>query len=350
MNPRSDAAEAALQVTRPVGTTRSTILWVLFFLGSFALGYPTLNRYDPRILGLDQGAYYQMVVGHPSGDDNPFYFRVLVPYTAKPFYWLAQRHIGTWNPVWFGMLAANSLFCATFLLLLLHAGQRALGDLRLSLLACMLVLVNYATADLWLSGYVDTSEACLLMAVAALLLADTWWPLPLIGIAGGLAKQSFLPFATVFAVSWWFSLPKSGRSGRRLAWVMGMSGAAFLTLVLAHWAISGVILWPWQMASAWWGGQNILVNARELLKDYRLWYAFVWLLPLGVWHLRRLPKPWVRASIVTGSLAIGFAFYTDMAGNLNRPLFNIIAPIFSLSAASLICTDDAWKLRRHSRG
>ena len=36
--------------------------------------------------------------------------RVLVPYVAKPFYWLAKGRVGSWDPVMFGLLISDSFF------------------------------------------------------------------------------------------------------------------------------------------------------------------------------------------------------------------------------------------------
>jgi hypothetical protein len=36
-----------------LGAGRALVLWFLFFLISFGLGYPTLNRYGARELGPD---------------------------------------------------------------------------------------------------------------------------------------------------------------------------------------------------------------------------------------------------------------------------------------------------------
>ena len=96
-----------------LGGARSVILWLLFFLILFGLGYPTLNRYDPRELGPDQGVYYNMVLHQAAADDIPFCFRLLVPEVARPFYLLAKGRIRSWNPVRFALLVSNCLFGAT---------------------------------------------------------------------------------------------------------------------------------------------------------------------------------------------------------------------------------------------
>jgi hypothetical protein len=67
--------------------TEQTILWVLFVLICFGLGYPTLNRYDPRTVGgtSDSSAYYELVTRGPAAVEGKMRFRLLVPYVARPF-------------------------------------------------------------------------------------------------------------------------------------------------------------------------------------------------------------------------------------------------------------------------
>jgi hypothetical protein len=319
-----------------LGAGRLAMLWLLFFTFAFALGYPTLNRYDPRIVGDDQNSYHNMVANTDGPNDMPFGYRLLVPSIAKPFYWLARGRSGTWDPVWFGMLVANSLFCSTFSILQLSMGFRILRNLPLALLGCTLVLLNYAVPDLWLSGYVDSSEACLLMAVALCMFTGRWWPLPLIGIIGGISKQTFLPFATVFALVWWLSSERSKRTYGQLLCIAGMALTSFASIVLAYHYVEGHYLMPWSMAQRWWNYGTVASNLMTTLRDYRFIYPFVWLLPLGIWRLNRFPKPWVIATVVTGFFALGFAGYTRLDGTVNRPIFNVIAPLFALSTACFI--------------
>ena len=323
-----------------LGAGRLVLLWLLFFSFAFALGYPTLSRYDPRIVGNDQNAYHEMVTHTTVPGYAPFAYRLLVPTVAKPFYWLARGRSGTWDPVWFGMLVANSLFCSTFSILQLLVGFRVLRNLPLALLGCTLVLLSYAVPDLWLSGYVDAAEACLLMAVTLCMFSGKWWPLPLIGIVGGIAKQTFLPFATVFALVWWISSEKSQRNYGQLACIAGMALTSFASIVFAFRFVEGSYMMPWSMASQWWNYGTLGSNLVNTL-NHRLMYPFVWLVPLGIWRLDRFPRPWVVATIVTGLFAFGFAGFTQIEATVNRPVFNVIAPLFALSTACFISGSSA---------
>jgi hypothetical protein len=100
-----------------VATARVALLFCIFFLIACGLGYPVLNRFDPRQTpGLsDVKTYASIVTGTAivdAGDMRYRRFRVLVPWLARPFYWLARGRVATWDPVMFGLLVADSLFVA----------------------------------------------------------------------------------------------------------------------------------------------------------------------------------------------------------------------------------------------
>ena len=117
---------------------RRVLLWLLFFVICLGLGYSPLNRYDPaKIAGTsDVAVYREIVIGeqlHNAAEaGGPIvrfaqwenYYRVLVPYAAKPFYWLAKGRVGSWDPALLGLLIANALFTATTASLLVAVGRR----------------------------------------------------------------------------------------------------------------------------------------------------------------------------------------------------------------------------------
>jgi hypothetical protein len=119
------ASTATAPSSEPAGikVAREITLWFLLFLICFGLGYPTLNRYDPRTVGgtSDSAWYYDLVTRGPRAAELGMRIRLLVPYLAKPFYCVAKGRLGTWEPVFFGLLVANALLIATtayFLVLL----------------------------------------------------------------------------------------------------------------------------------------------------------------------------------------------------------------------------------------
>ena len=74
-----------------IAAARVALLFCVFFLIACGLGYPILNRFDPRQTpGLSDVKTYAALVTGTSGldaEDMRFRrFRVLVPWLAKPFY------------------------------------------------------------------------------------------------------------------------------------------------------------------------------------------------------------------------------------------------------------------------
>src|SRR5271154_2512835 len=124
-----------LHESRAKATARLVLLFGIFFLIACGLGYPILNRFDPRQTpGLsDVQTYAALVARAPnleaslSAEDMRFRrFRVLVPWLARPFYLLARDRVATWDPVMFGLLVADSLFVAGTAVLIIILG----GSLR----------------------------------------------------------------------------------------------------------------------------------------------------------------------------------------------------------------------------
>ena len=101
----------------------------------------------------------------------------------------------------------------------------------------------------------------------------------------------------------------------------------------AYAMVAGSTMAPWTMAEWRDTHCNIALQIWNEFARQNIWYAFAWLLPLGAWKLNRLYKPWVAASLATGLLAIIIGGYADLGGTVSRPLFSVMGPVFSLSAA-----------------
>jgi len=336
---------AVVQVTSPQRVWRLRghlfLVWCLFFLICFGLGYPTLSRYQPRNLeGLsDSAAYYQLVLGgevqRPLG--NIFAGRVLVPYFARPFYRAARGHLGTWDPVYFGLLVANSIFCATTALVLSRAGLLLTNDAGVALLGATLYLLNFAVPNLQLAGLVDSGEACFMMLLAWALLLDKWWLLPLLGIGGVLAKETFMPLAGLFSIAWWLIAERRGATRlKKLSYVAAMIILSSVTTSIIQLGITGELLAPWRIAVVMASRTNYLRSFFSCISEKEFWGVFIWLLPLGLWRWRRLARPWLVATLATAVTVLLLGAYRGMGGNVARPLFSVAGPMLALSTAMLL--------------
>ncbi|MFZ0964925.1 MAG: hypothetical protein WAO35_29055 [Terriglobia bacterium] len=265
------------------------------------------------------------------------YYRVLVPYVAKPFYWLARGHLGTWDPALFGLLIANAIFTATTACLLVAIGYRLTLDSATALLGATLYLLNFCVANLNLVGLIDSAEGCFVMVIVWSLLSGRWFLLPLWGVFGALAKETFVPLSAMFAFGWWVSEVRRDRLQlSRLAWIVALGVASLTTATIAISVAAGGRVWPWELAGYLRGGPGFLAGLRGCILGHTFWYVFIWLLPLGVMRLGRLPRPWVLASALAFFGALGLGAYNDAVGNTSRALFNVAGPILSLSAAMFL--------------
>ena len=341
----TNVRDVALASAQPRSTVRTlgslVLLWTLFFLICFGLGYPTLNRYQPsHVESLsDSIIYYQMVTGAPSNRARAEIFRgrILVPYIARLIRRLAESRLRTWDPVYFALLVSNSLFCATTSLLLLGAGIVVTKDTGTALVAATLYLLNFSIPNLQLAGLVDSGEACFMMLLTWGLLTGRWWLLPLVGIGGALAKETFVAFASVFAIVWWLrSAPRSVFRSRSSAWILALIVSSELTTLAIHFANEGHLVSPWQIAAAMNSRANYFQSFFGCIFDRSFWYVFLWLLPLGVWRWKRLPREWVTASLVTALVALAFGVYNNMEGTVARPIFNVAGPMLAMGAAMLL--------------
>ena len=326
---------------KSLGAKYFLLLWLLFIAICFGLGYPTLRRYDPRKTeGLsDTPKYYATTTG---ADPSVYVFsemfrgRVLVPYVARPFYWFALKYFPGWNAGFFGLLVANALFCATTACLIVSIGFRFV-ELGTALFGATLYLLSFAIPNLQLAGLIDAGEACFMIALTWSLLTGKWYLLPLWGLLGALAKESFVPFSFVFSFTWWLVERRQyGNQLSRLKWILALAVIGLVTVSTVHSMISGQLRWPWQVADQAKASVNFFVALWHCFTERSSWHVFAWLLPLGIWRLKFFPRPWRAASIAASIVAIMLSAYINASGAVGRSTFNIIGPLLSLSVALLL--------------
>jgi hypothetical protein len=329
-----------------IAAARLALLFCIFFLIGCGLGYPVLNRFDPRQTpGLsDVNAYAALVTGAEVRDveDMRFRrFRVLVPWIARPFYRLGRGRLATWDPVMFGLLVADALFVAGTAILIVVLGRRQLCSSTTGLVGALLYLVNFAVPNLRLVGLVDAGEGFFLTALLWTLLEYRLWVLPAIAVLGALTKESFIPFSMVFTSAWWISTRRDRTREQNISsagWILSSWLLSFGAMIGLQWSTTGTYVSPVQFGLALHrgGGQHFIVS----LLDRNLWYIFVWLLPTAVPNLKRFPKSWLIPVGATCALALVLDAYfggAPAAGSAwGRALFTIAGPLLSLSSATLL--------------
>jgi hypothetical protein len=321
---------------------RLLLLFALFFAICLGLGYPILNRIEwQRAPGglVDLQEYARLVTAPPGPDlDMHTQFRVLVPFVARPFYYLALNHLGSWNPVMFGLLAANSLFVAGTVTVLLIVVLQQVGSYSVALGSALLYLLNFVVPNLRLYGFIDSGEAFFLMLVLWSLTRERYYLLPPWAILGALAKESFVPFLMVFTVTWWLvSRTREPRPYLRLGWSVASWAAGLITLSLLQWSITGVFRSPLQFGLQLHGHINLGRQLLLWLGDRNLWYTFFWLLPLGITRLRRFQPAWRYATLAACTCAFALdAWYGAAPGTMARAQFTLAAPLLTASAAWLL--------------
>jgi hypothetical protein len=332
---------------------RGILLWVFFILVCFGLGYPTLNRYDPRTISgiIDSAAYYEIVVQGPTAYLGHMRFRLLVPSLARPFYRLAKGRVGTWDPVFFALLMANSLLVATTALLLVRIGIQQVQGLAVVLLGATIYLLNFDVPNLRLAGLIDAGEGCFLLFLVWALFEERWWLLPLGGILGALTKESFVPLSTVLVGTWWlFSSSRHVSRLSRATWVAVMVVVEFAAVMILQASLIGHTVWPWQFAATFSAGPGYVGRFLGSLVDRQSWYDFIWLLPLGVVRVNRLSRPWGLACLATAFMAVVLnAYHIAQPGTWGREVFSIAGPLLSLSVA-LLFSRPAGPRRRQPAG
>ncbi len=322
---------------------RWIIVWILFFFICFSLGYPTLNRYNPTHIpqhpGLwvpDTDAYFEVVEREiPWKPVHRTKHRILIPYLAKPFYLLTKGRIGTWNPISFGLLVVNSLFTALSGCLLIHLTIAITTKPTVGLLSGLIFLLTFPVSNFHLSGMVDSGELFMLLMVAWLLFFNRWRLLPLLGVFGPLAKETFVPLGIASVFAWWVVLKKEKKNTQeQLYWAIAFSFIAVLVVLILRSYFSGDFVFPWHIL---WSeqGKNIsfIESFFSIVSSKTFWYPFLWLFPLGVWAIKHIPSPWLVSSCFSTVMAFALGVYNNASFNTARPMFNCIGPLLCVSVS-----------------
>lgn len=324
-----------------IAIARLGLLFYVFFLIACGLGYPILNRFDPRNTpGLsDVKTYAALVTGADTFDAEDLRFRrfrVLVPWVAKPFYRLARGRLATWDPVMFGLLAADSLFVAGTALLIVLLGARCLGNSAAGLVGALLYLVNFAVPNLRLVGLVDAGEGFFLLALLWSLTESELWALPLIALLGALTKETFIPFDIALTAAWWLWTLREADPDRNhwssAVWIVSGWLLSVGAMIGLQWTITGAFVNPLQFGLGLRHGGGYQFAAS--LRDRNLCYVFLWLLPTAIPNLKSFPKAWLIPVGVGCAMAFLLdAYFGAAPGTLGRVLFSIAGPMLSLSSA-----------------
>ncbi len=173
-----------------------------------------------------------------------------------------------------------------------------------------------------------------LLVIVWSLLTGRWFLLPLSGIFGALAKETFAPLSAMFVLGWWVSEVRRDRLQLpHLAWMTALLVTSMATVTVVMSTVAGGLVWPWQYAAFVHDPVGFLTGLRKCIFNHAFWYIFIWLLPLGLVRLHRLPRPWVLATSVAFCGALALGAYNNAGGSTSRALFSIAGPILSLSAA-----------------
>jgi len=315
----------------------AAVLLLLFLLISAGLGYHGVRRYEPWDVGMtDVREYGHMVAGTVERTPTTHRtYRILVPWLARPAFAVASRWMPRPRAVLVALLAVNAaLMAAAATVLVAIARRLELGHAAGMLGACLLLL-NVWVANVYVVGLVDAGELCALVLWAWALLDRRWWALPLIAVAGGLAKETFVVFAAVMGALWWWMEWRRSPHARVAAAALAGAVVAGLGAVLAvRWSMSAGAT-PLQIAGSFARpGPGLPHRVAWHLADVDFWAGFLWLAPLGLWSVRRLPAPWMAGAAAAALAAFGMGVHA-MAGasNVGRPIFSLLGPPLSLAAA-----------------
>ncbi len=316
------------------------VLFLMFMTMCFSLGYPVLNRYDPRTIegvGCDATEYYKMAEFKYTEADAPFRFRVLIPTLAGLVFPVVSRLCPhSWNPMFLSLLFVNALFLSSTALFLLFLALHLKLGTTASILAPFLFLTGFPIANGHLSGLVDAGEAFFIMALIACVAKRKWLYCPGIILVSSLAKETTVLFGSTFLfVSWLADFAAAKNKDYRPVPFIGLSIlAAAISVPLIRALVGGE---PYAVHT--FNGEQLhylFPNLAIIFTAGTMLYTFIFLLPAGLRHAFRMPGWFLYGSLAMGVVAVLCGAYAKIGGNLYRPLFDTIGPLFCISAARTV--------------
>ncbi len=232
------------------------------------------------------------------------------------------------------------MFTATGALLLLHIGRKNTGTQRVALAGTLLYLLNFAVHNKHLGcGLVDSGESSMMLALFWLLFERKFFLLPVVGVLGALAKETFIPMAAIATAGWAIVEFRHGHwKTAETLFALGMIAVGLGTNVALQFAADERFIWPWEFAAQirsdpWVNDASLLQGLIGCLANRQFWYIFGWLLPLGALRLSQLPAAWVGASLGGAAAALAMGAWINAGGVAAPAVFNAIGPLLSMSAA-----------------
>lgn len=319
-----------MHIRTPVTLT----LWgLLLFSICFGLGYPTLSRYNPTTDSglLDSQQYFHVVERGPEAAIGHWKYRILVPYLAKPIYWIVRGRLGNWNPTSFALLIVNSIFCAAAALIVSILAYIVSANGAAAVAAAFAYLLNFIVPNFHLSGLVDSAEAFLFALLTWALISRNWILLPVIGLLMGLAKETSVPIAFVFAATWVWLESSPERKKAAIA-VIVMTAVGLITVVLVRSTIDQTLVTPWRIAAQERTSTSTAHNLLGVVGAWKFWLTLIWLPFLG-FAAERFQKEWRYGAIAAAIVAFVLSVFNDSGSNAARPIFNVLGPLFTISFA-----------------
>jgi len=317
------------------------VIWSVFFLIAIGLGYQSVTRYDPAQSSFidDSKIYSEIVLNGSQGITSDHRStRLLVPFLARAVYSLIEGNIGLWNPVQFSLLAVASFFCASIVLMMISICKLLFEDERVGIIAGLIFYANFSISNLYLSGLVDSAEAFFLLCVIYALLHKKLILLPIIAILGTLSKETFLPVGSLIITIWWLyemCIDKKINYRNLLHIVSFILISSVIVIALKSYSLDKLTLLL--EFSEGMKKESFSSFDRILVAIRRFSYAYIWLLPLSLFRIKLLPKPWLLSAIISSIMILLMGWWIGASGAaISRYMFNMVGPLLSISIAILI--------------